>query len=117
MSIIEIINKHHSEITHEEWSFLKKEWIVNWCGGKWSFIRPPYKIFFIASCNKHDLWYYIGWDEKRRKECDIWFLQAMFRDAEKKWILEFYYKSRALLFYIAVRIFWSKYFNYTWKND
>lgn len=108
--------KHYSEITEDERIQMELDWVVNWCWGKGSFIKPPYKIFFKASCNIHDLSYVIWGDEERRKECDLWFLGAMCRDAEKTKFSR-YYKARALLYFFAVRIFWKKYFNYNHYYD
>lgn len=109
-----IISKHYSEITARERITLEKEGIVNGCGGKGSWFKPPYKIFFHASCNIHDLSYYIGWDEERRKECDLGFFDAMCRDAERlEYFLKIrYYKIRCILYYKFVRKFGRKFFNY-----
>ena len=87
---------------------------VNGCGGKGSWIKPPYKKFFEASCNKHDLGYNRGGNQADRFECDAKFLVMMLKDTYKLngWLRRVYYQHWAFTYYLAVRIFGKKYFNY-----
>lgn len=99
------------ELTPEEQQAWHISWEANWCWAKGSFIRPPYWIFFKASCDIHD-WGYKNWkDEKDRKEVDKWFLKYMLQDVRR---LPFYKRPKyyvwAHLYYYAVRIFWKNAF-------
>ena len=86
---------------------------INWCWPKGRFISPPCAIFFEASCNRHDNSYLLWWDENDRLRADLWFRNAMFRDCQKKvWIVRIYYIIWSEMYFIAVRLFWKKYFNY-----
>lgn len=138
----ELRQKSTRELTEEDIIFLKNSGIINGCGGKDACILQKFllkiisPIFFEASCYLHDFWYWKWWDEKRRKECDEKFLEAILRDIEEwllwRWRECFDYKERkfdklrylyfflkskkykflAKIFYIAVRIGGRKYFNY-----
>lgn len=90
---------------------------INGCGGKGSKIRPPYGVFFKASCNKHDEGYFMGGDKIRRMECDSRFFSAMLEDTMRieKWYKRTYYQSWAFIYFFAVRLFGKKFFNY--KKD
>ena len=77
-------------------------------------IKPPLHIFFNTSCKKHDNLYTKGGIEIDRKVADILFLYYMKLDIyERVHILDtpFYY-IWAYLYYFAVRLWWSKHFNY-----
>jgi len=91
---------------------------TNGCGGKGSWVKPPYKSFFEASCNKHDIGYGIGGDEAKRFECDGKFFIFMIKDTFKinGWFKKCYYQSWAIVYFISVRIFGKKYFNYKSKG-
>jgi len=86
---------------------------VNGCGGKGSWINPP-NFMFEASCNKHDIGYGVGGDEAKRFECDGKFFIMMIKDTfqVKGWFKRVYYQGWAFVYFIAVRIFGKKYFNY-----
>lgn len=91
---------------------------INGCGGKGSKIRPPYSVFFKASCNKHDEGYCIGGTELDRWYIDNRFLLSMKYDIKRlnmMWVKERYYMCWAMLYYYAVRLFGKKYFNF--KNQ
>ena len=88
----------------------------NGCGPSWLNEKIKallFNWFYYASCNKHDSGYEKGGDWKRRMECDVKFLIAMFHDFLR---VKFYYKPVAFLmmisFFVIVRLFgWSR-FNY-----
>lgn len=84
-----------------------------WCWWKGSLIRPPYAIMFRASCVIHDRQYKIWWLESDRKRADIWLAKYMWKDVRKqpKYKQPYFY-IWVFIYYKAVRIFWSKYFNY-----
>jgi hypothetical protein len=87
---------------------------TNGCGGKGSKIRPPYGKFFEASCNKHDIGYGVGGDEAKRFECDGKFFIMIIKDTFKikGWFKRVYFQVWAFVYFISVRIFGKKYFNY-----
>ena len=108
-----ITKKNYKDITKEEWAELKKWWVINWCWPKGWFIKPPYAIFFKASCDFHDLSYYNWWTEEDRLRADKWFLRNMMIDCEKeRWLRRYYFFIWTYVYYFAVRLFWKKYFNY-----
>jgi len=80
---------------------------MKYCGGKGSIIPIP-QFMFSASCKRHDEGYDEGGDEIRRFECDYKFYQAMLKDAGERKIYRFW----AWIYYKAVRLCGSKYFNY-----
>jgi hypothetical protein len=90
----------------------------NGCGGKGSWFKPPFKKFFEASCNKHDIGYGIGGDEAKRFECDGKFLIMMLKDTfkEKKWTSRVFYQWWAFAYFLGVRMGGEKFFNYTTKS-
>ena len=125
------MQKKYNQLTKEEKQDLIDRWILNWF---WPQIKKEYswwhnawlyilrfllKIlsvhFDIADSYKHDYWYYLWWDEKRRLECDLKFHYFICRDIET-WnyfiIKRIYLYILASIFYIAVRIGWEKHFNY-----
>ena len=100
--------KKYEDLTPEE-----KRNICNGCGGKGSFIKPPHKAFFEASCNHHDYGYYKGGTEADRKRCDDKFYEAMKRDCSTlPWYQYIRYRPWCWIYYLAVRQFGKKYFNY-----
>lgn len=89
------------------------EFKPNWCGGKWSWFVPPYAVMFKASCDKHDELYNEGGNEIDRKIADVYLLEYMKLDVKQLCIFKrLWYYPWAYLYYIAVRLFGSKYFNY-----
>lgn len=95
-----IRQKTTSELSPEDWEFLRKNGIVNGCGGNPRSGRLNFfekilvkilekilakisPLFFTASCEKHDFGYWKGGDEARRKECDEKFLRAILGDIEE----------------------------------
>jgi len=115
-----ILGKHHNQLTQEEWLFLENAGIVNWCGGKWQWLLvyilkrvTPYWV--NAACRIHDLGYLKWWTEKRRKYCDMRFLEEMLND----WFVKIdnklhyvWYTILCVLAYSLIRIYWKKFFNY-----
>lgn len=88
--------------------------ILNGCGGKGSIIRPPYGLFFESSCNKHDFSYWVGGTEEDRIKADIGFFRAMLEDCQRfTGTTKTKYIVWAHVYFMAVRAFGSKYFNYT----
>jgi hypothetical protein len=86
---------------------------TNGCGGKGAWIKVP-NFIFEASCNKHDEGYNDGGDEARRFECDGKFFIMMIKDTYqvKWWIKRVNYQIWGFVYFIAVRLFGKKYFNY-----
>jgi len=87
----------------------------NWCWAKGSLIKPPYAIMFKASCLIHDHNYDNGWTEKDRLKADQWLLKYMQLDIDNLKLNVFsrtYYYWWSYIYFFAVRLFWSKYFNY-----
>ena len=86
---------------------------TNGCGGKGSWIKPPYRKFFEASCNKHDLGYNKGGNDADRFECDAKFLVMMLKDTYRigNCFKRVYYQLWAFIYYLSVRIFGKKFWN------
>lgn len=88
----------------------------NGCGPAWmpKILKSIlFDWFFEASCNRHDQGYIKGGNEIRRFECDWKFWLAMKRDSERYSGVSRYARLvQAKLYYRAVRIFGSRYFNY-----
>lgn len=115
-----IIQKSNSEITQDDIDFLHKAGIINGCGGKWQwflvFILKRISPYWIqASCDRHDIGYLKWGTEKRRRHCDMRFLEAMLNDGftkiENKWRF-LWYSILCVLAYSLIRIYWKKFFNY-----
>jgi hypothetical protein len=88
----------------------KKE-ICNGCGGKGSWIKPPLRIFYKASCNHHDYGYWCGCTEAERKIDDEKLFQAMRKDCHKvSWFKRLLYRPWCNLYYKAVRLKGSEFF-------
>lgn len=88
---------------------------INGCGGKGSHFRPPYHLFFKASCDKHDEGYFIGGTKLDRWYADQRFYLAMRYDVKRKvksYFLRQYYLIWCKIYYFAVRCFGAKYFNF-----
>jgi len=76
-------------------------------------ILTPY--FIQANCSKHDKWYTEWWNEKRRLECDLKFHYYICRDIDDgnyNIFKRIYLYILASAFYIAVRVWGEKHFNY-----
>ncbi len=85
----------------------------NWCWWCWSWFKPPHAIFFEASCNIHDQNYENWVNEKDRKKADKWLFKYMKRDIKRlAWYKQPRYYIWCILYYVAVRLFGWKYFNY-----
>lgn len=119
---LEIIRQKSTRmLTENDKIFLRKNGIMNGCGGQnrgflqkilLKFLTP---VFFEASCDLHDFGYWKGWDEERRAECDRKFYEKILEDIEnfsKNFFEKNFYKILAKIFYIAVRLGGKKYFNY-----
>lgn len=115
-----ILWKHHTQLTQEDWLFLENAGLVNGCWGKWQWLLvyilkrlSPYWI--QASCDRHDIGYLKWWTEKRRRHCDMRFLETMLNDGftkiENKWRF-LWYSILCVLAYSLIRIYWKKFFNY-----
>ena len=87
---------------------------TNGCGADKSWFRPPYGIFFNASCNKHDLGYGAGGTEEDRLSEDIDFLKNMIIDTWeiKNRLKRGYYQIWAGLYFLGVRYQGHKHFKY-----
>lgn len=86
---------------------------MNWCWPKWGWIIPPYAIFFKTSCDKHDDYYEKWGDSFDRWIADIYLLKFMWGDCNlKPMYIRPYYYAWCWIYYIAVRVWGYKYFNY-----
>jgi len=88
--------------------------MYNWCWGKWSWFKPPYSVMFKTSCNKHDEYYDKWGNAIDRKIADVYLLEYIKLDIrENKCIIQIiYFYIWAYIYYIWVRLWWGKYFNY-----
>lgn len=102
-----------------EWKYLSPEeqqkWLDSWepngCWAKGGWFKPPYHIFFEASCNIHDYWYKYWENEDDRLQADLWLLKYMCEDVRKlKWYKQPKMYIWCILYYFALRIFWKKAF-------
>jgi hypothetical protein len=86
---------------------------TNWCWWKGGWFKPPYSIFFDTSCRIHDVNYDNWWTEDDRLKADKWLLKYMSEDVTRltKWKQPYFYMW-CYIYYIGVRLFWRKYFNY-----
>ncbi len=95
---------------------MKKD--VNGCGcgsGILKYFKPPYAKFFEGCCNAHDAAYDAGGDKQDRKHADKWLYWHMIGRVSgnvasplKSTLLMLV----ALLYYVSVRSFGWRYFNY-----
>lgn len=94
--------------------------LSNGCGAKKFTIRPPYHLFFEASCHIHDINYWIGGDKKDRKKADKGFYKYMKSDVSKfySWYnpKRWYFKAWCWIYYLAVRWFGGFCFNFGEKK-
>jgi len=92
---------------------------TNWCWPQkaikilWREIKPPHRIFFKASCDKHDELYWKGGKEIDREMADRLFLYYMVEDVKRLPIYKRpYYYIWAKIYYFAVRLGGKSSFNY-----
>lgn len=72
-------------------------------------------MFREANADWHDLNYNKGWTEEDRIKADNGFFIRLIQDSLKTWWLKGYYIGLSIIFYLAVRQFGNKYFNYLCK--
>jgi len=98
----------YKDLTPEQ----KKE-ICNGCGGKGGFIKPPHRIFFETSCDRHDFNYWKGCTEAHRLKSDKGLNKAMIKDCAKlPWYQYIRYRPWCWLYYLGVRKVGKKFFYY-----
>ena len=86
--------------------------VTDGCGRKGGWMRPPEHLFFDASCDQHDFYYWRGHREADRKIADTAFYEVMKRDVgQAAWYRRPWLHSVAWLYFRAVRI-WGKQFFY-----
>lgn len=104
--------KSWNELSTKEQNKFLKSWKPNGCWAKGSWLRPPYWIFFAASCCIHDWWYTFWENEDDRKQADIGLLKYMKKDVQKieNPPTRAYYYVWCYLYYFALRMFWEKAF-------
>lgn len=103
---------NYSDLTTQQ-----KNSIVNGCGKKGGFIKPP-NFIFKASCNQHDFYYWRGCTEEDRKKADKSFYEYMkidIKDRDYSFFKKSWYRLWAYSYYKAVRIFGKKAFYYAEK--
>lgn len=111
--ILFLFDSHYESLTLGDFEFLREKGILNGCGGKGCWFKPPYRIFFETSCDIHDFTYWQGGDEAQRKNCDDGFLERMLKDADRcGFLTRWFYKLWARLYHKAVRKFGGKFYNY-----
>jgi len=101
-------------LKYDNLSEAEKRFVCNGCGGKSSIVPVP-NFFFEASCNKHDLSYWIGCTEEDRKKADLGFYRAMKRDCKRvRWYLRVLLipHAWAWTYYKAVRLNGKKFFHF-----
>lgn len=86
--------------------------IANGCGAKGSWVPIP-DFMHTASCNHHDLNYWIGGTEADRRKADWQFYQALLEDVQRlAWWRRPAAAVRAWVYYQAVRIWGRGSFHY-----
>ncbi len=110
----DISSLRFEDLTNEQLKQLVAQWDLNGCWWKGGIIKPPKRVFFNASCIKHDFGYFIWGDSKRRKHCDQRFYENMLLDCSliSSHRKKFIYLKCSAIYYRAVRSFWWRYFNY-----
>jgi hypothetical protein len=94
----------YPDLTAKELETLHKMGVLNGCGREGWKIKPPYAIFYEASCNWHDFNYWKGGDEVDRLYYDKGFYKAMKRDvARLPWYNIPIYSLWAWIYYRSVR--------------
>lgn len=107
-----VFDYDYNELLPQERMFIELLGVVNGCGGKGSFIPVP-NLHFVVCCNGHDWGYARGGTEVDRKKVDHKFLQAMLRVASAfSGMRRLVNTILAYDFFIAVRIFGRKFFNF-----
>jgi len=105
------------KIPYELLTLEQKKEICNGCGGKGSWIKPPFKLFYKASCNHHDYGYWMGVTEKERILCDNALLKHMRKDCKRvSWFKYLLFRPWCEAYYLAVRFAGSDYFYYGKKK-
>ena len=94
------------DLTEKKKQLWLSSWKPNGCWAKGGWLKPPYAMFFEASCNIHDWSYEYGKNESDRKEADEGLLKYMKQDVKKIecTIKRIYYYSWCYLYYFALRI-------------
>jgi len=104
-------------IDYEDLTVAQKEAICNGCGGKGSWVKPPHRIFFKASCNHHDYGYYKGCTEKDRLAADQKLYKRMQEDCiGLPMFKKIQYKPWCWLYYRAIRMMGGSFFYYADKQ-
>lgn len=81
----------------------------------------PHNIFFSECCNIHDEMYESGGDEYNRKNADVLLFRLMIEKAINYFIKRnmissiVWYIFLSYLYYLMIRVFGKKYFNYNKK--
>lgn len=113
-------NPHIKNLTHflhEEKKAFKNQFLKSsseGCGVKGG-IKPPYHLFFKASCHKHDELYQKGGTRFDRWLSDVVFYNLMRYDVKRagfSWIKRQYFLIWCKIYFLSVRIRGAKYFNY-----
>lgn len=111
-----------NKLTKAQKELLRKEGVFN--GFWWAWTNPIIKFliekicrhFKEANADKHDYWFYIGWDIKRFHECNDKFLLAIQKDSLRlSGFTKYKFLFIAFLAYTAIELFWKKYFYFTNK--
>ncbi len=88
------------------------EFISDGCGKKGGWLDVP-DFIFTASCDQHDINYWIGGTEDDRAKADRQFYDAMVLDSEAyPWYKRYWYKAMAWIYYRAVRLCAASYFHH-----
>ena len=90
------------------------------CNGFWKWLKPPHYNFFKTQCNIHDISYGTGGQEIDRHIADVklkynmkdW-VKSYFKN--RKPISRYWYLFLCNCYYLAVRYFGKKSFNFTEK--
>lgn len=84
-----LLHTHYNDLSEEDLTILKENGIINGCGGKGGWIKPP-SFIFTASCDHHDWNYTRGGTEVERYNADLGFYLVMLQDARQSGHYWFY---------------------------
>jgi len=103
-------------LTYKDLTPIQKKFICNGCGSKGGIIKVP-NFLFLASCNKHDFYFWRGGDSLEFIMANVLFYWFMLKDAwSALWYKRLYYIFWATAYFIAVMIGGWRVFNFSFRQ-
>ena len=113
----------YNDLTEFDKKILREIWVFNWYG--WAGTNPIIKFLIGLICynfkevnsEKHDYWFWIGWDINKFHECNTKLYFAIEKDAlTLNWWEKYIFLVVWLLAYLAIEFLWKKYFYFRNKS-